>query len=323
MLLPYSVDVPHNTRPFCNWLLVASIVTAFVLQQGVEESQFYALLLNGWNFKGAFSHMWLHADIWHLVGNMIFLWLFGNAVCAKVGNVAYLPLYLSVGLFSAMSHLLFCGSPALGASGAINGIVGMYLVFYPLNDVSMFYWWWYRIGTFHLSGFWVILMWFIFDVYGAVSGSEGIAYWAHIGGFLSGVAVAVILLVLKSVFNFKDERSLLDVMGINLAGALPQTQEQVKGSSLGRYHEHLMKQVDKDFESHEAQERKKAQRTISIPVHDVNVPITPSPQPSKNDGFVRFECICGRRLKMQAHHAGRSCRCPECETKLIVPTLSE
>jgi len=100
MFIPYRVDVPFNHQPVVNWVVVAVVVLVFIFQAvefsdyatpyGMTETQFNRYLenatapqfmLDGWGIKGLFGHMWLHSSFWHLIGNLIFLWLFGNAVC--------------------------------------------------------------------------------------------------------------------------------------------------------------------------------------------------------------------------------------------------
>jgi len=213
LFIPYAVDVPFDHRPVVNWLVFAGVILAFILQVGATEEQISPFVLNGWAIRGLFGHSWLHAGIIHLIGNLIFLWLFGNAVCSKIGNIFYLPMYLGLGLLAGISHLIFVGGPAVGASGAINGIVGMYLVFFPENSISCFFFLFFRPVTFSISGYWMILLWFVFDVWGAVGGGECVAYFAHIGGFVAGFGLAVLMLSTKWVVMERGEKSLLQMLG--------------------------------------------------------------------------------------------------------------
>ena len=217
MVIPYRVDVPFNHRPVMNWLLVTSVIFVFFVQLSaiadpVASKKIYSFVLDGWGIRGLFGHMWLHAGLLHLIGNLIFLWIFGNAVCSKLGNVLYLPVYVGLGLIAAMSHQILVGGSAIGASGAINGIVGMYLVFFPENTISCFFLFFFRPIFFSLSGYWLILLWFAFDLFGAVSGSEGVAYVAHIGGFLGGFGLAILMLKMKWIGMERDERSIFDIL---------------------------------------------------------------------------------------------------------------
>jgi len=154
-------------------------------------------------------YVWLHTGLVHLLGNMLFLWVFGNAVCSKLGSLWYAVTYVGLGVISGITHLLFDSAPAVGASGAINGIVGLFLIFYPLNGVRCLLLLLYRPITFEVSSYWVILMWFFFDVLGAVrGGGGGVAYYAHIGGLVSGAVLGVLLLKTGLVSMEEGEKSL-------------------------------------------------------------------------------------------------------------------
>lgn len=177
MIVPWCVDVPQERRPVINWLIVAASIAAFALQitefartasdpaaaadrnavPGITD----VMTLNGWSLPGLFGHIWVHGDLIHLVGNMWFLCIFGNAVCAKVGNLRYLVLYVLLGVAAGVTHLLFDARPALGASGAINGVVGMYLVLFYENRITCYwapilvYWRQFTVGSFWMTGVWV------------------------------------------------------------------------------------------------------------------------------------------------------------------------
>lgn len=105
MFIPYRVDVPFNHRPVVNWILVISITVAFFFQIQASEITIRSFVLDGWNIHGLFGHMWLHGGLLHLLGNLLFLWLFGNAICSKIGNVFYLPVYIGLGLIAAVCYV--------------------------------------------------------------------------------------------------------------------------------------------------------------------------------------------------------------------------
>jgi hypothetical protein len=125
---------------------------------------------------------------------MFILWIFGNAVCSKIGNAAYAMTYLLCGLVAAATHNLLVGAPALGASGAINGVVGFYIILYPRNTITCFWIFLIRFGTFEIAGGWLVLVWLVNDIWGALSGESYIGYWAHLGGLFAGAALAFALL---------------------------------------------------------------------------------------------------------------------------------
>jgi len=124
LLVPYRVDVPLYRWPIANYVLLAVLVVCYILEQTAPVPAIEPFVLNGWNPLGLVGHIFLHGGIFHLVGNMIFLWVFGNAVCEKVGNIAYPFLFLGLGIAGGMAHLLLSGHPAIGASGAISGGAG-------------------------------------------------------------------------------------------------------------------------------------------------------------------------------------------------------
>lgn len=197
MLIPYQVEAAHPRLPWVNFSLIGVTTLIFIalLSGNLLDDLLKAMILDGWNPTGLVGHMLIHGSLYHLIGNMIFLWVFGNAVCSKIGNAQFALLYLAMGLLAATTHNLFDGSPAVGASGAINGVVGMFLAICPVIRIHCFYFFFFRVwGTFRITAFWIILFWFATDIYGAASNSAGIAYWGHIGGFLAGLGIGLLML---------------------------------------------------------------------------------------------------------------------------------
>ncbi len=127
LLVPYEIETLRQNRPWANWLIVAacSLVSLVALfGGGLEAGDFDALILDGFSLPGLFGHVLLHADLIHLVGNMIFLWVFGNAICTNTNNWIYLATFFVCTLISGITHVVLDGSLAIGASGAINGSAG-------------------------------------------------------------------------------------------------------------------------------------------------------------------------------------------------------
>jgi len=217
-LIPYHVDVPMRCRPWMNWVLIVVTVIFFPLcvsGHGLTDLGKH-LAAGGKGWAGYAGHVLVHADVFHLLGNMLFLWVFGNAVCAKVGNLFYPLIYLGLGLVSGIISHLVHPQPAVGASGAINGIVGMFVVWYLLNDISCWYAYWFftngDTGVFSISSYWMILLWLVFDVWGVFQGDGIIDYVAHVAGFAAGFTLAVGLLLTGLVEMERGERSLLQVL---------------------------------------------------------------------------------------------------------------
>ncbi len=221
--LPYRIDVPHEHRPVMNWLVLAGAVLAFRMQLA-DPSITMRYWLNGWGIRGLLGSIWLHVGWLHLLGNCLYLWVFGNAVCSKLGNLGYLPAYVALGVAGGIGHLLFADAPAVGASGAISGLIGMSLVLFPRNPISCFFWWIFlphRPAWPSFRSFWFILPWFALNIHGAIYGSGGIAYSAHIGGFVAGVGLALLLLKTGDIRVERSEKSILGRLGIGGKKARP------------------------------------------------------------------------------------------------------
>jgi membrane associated rhomboid family serine protease len=143
-----------------------------------------------------FTSMFLHGSWWHLIGNMWFLWLFGDNVEDRLGRVRFVVLYLLSGLAAGgLQVLVNWGdtTPMIGASGAVAGVLGAYVVTYPyarvLTLVPFFYFFWpvVELPAFVLLGFWFVLQFLEGTIALAQPVSGGVAWWAHVGGFVTGM----------------------------------------------------------------------------------------------------------------------------------------
>ena len=168
------------------------------------------------------THTLLHADIMHLAGNLLFFLVLGSRVNAAVGNLRMLVLYPVLGVLAAWIYLAMTPPgqpvPMLGASGAIMGMAGAYLLLFPLQKVFMAAWIrWGLIGGFRLGlkvfGVWGLLVvgaYIALDIlYLNLGDSTGVAHWAHVGGFLSGMGAALVLLIARQVWTGCDLVSLV------------------------------------------------------------------------------------------------------------------
>jgi membrane associated rhomboid family serine protease len=139
------------------------------------------------------SSMFLHGGWMHLIGNMWFLWVFGNNIEDSMGHLRFIAFYLMTGLVAAGAHLLASWNspvPMVGASGAISGVMGAYIVLYPHVRVHTLIFLFYFIRIIALPAFALLGLWIGLQLLqGTLSGgSGGVAFWAHIGGFAAGVA---------------------------------------------------------------------------------------------------------------------------------------
>jgi membrane associated rhomboid family serine protease len=146
------------------------------------------------------SSMFMHGDLLHLGGNMLFLWVFGDNVEHRAGRIPFIVAYLLAGLVGSLAQILSSTDspiPTLGASGAISGVLGAYLVLFPGNRVTVFL---FRFLT-QVPALVAIGMWIAFQVFAqfaAPVGEGGVAYLAHIGGFAAGVVAGLLFRALPS-----------------------------------------------------------------------------------------------------------------------------
>jgi membrane associated rhomboid family serine protease len=176
-------------------MVVVACVVAFLWQMtvGVQESVMHFGLIPQELFAGRtlplFAHMFLHGGWAHLFGNMYFLWVFGDNVEDRLGRARFVVLYLLSGLAAGLAHAFLESDPTLpvvGASGAISGVMAAYAVLFPRTRlISLILFWRVRWRTSIYLGAWLAI-----QVFGAAMHQPGIAWWAHIGGFIIGGAIA-------------------------------------------------------------------------------------------------------------------------------------
>ena len=137
------------------------------------------------------TSMFLHGGLLHLVGNMLYLWLFGKAVEDALGSGRYLAFYLISGLAAALAQATSGPAsevPMIGASGAIAGLLGAYLVLYPRAQVQVFIWFLIIVRLIAVPAVLLLGLWFLMQVAsGLAPGEPGVAFWAHVGGFIAGM----------------------------------------------------------------------------------------------------------------------------------------
>lgn len=152
------------------------------------------------------TSMFMHGGWMHLAGNLLFLWIFGDNIEHRFGSVAFLGLYLVAGLAASVAQVMLDPDsiiPSLGASGAISGVMGAYLVLFPRNRVhALFFFAIITVPATVVLGVWIVFQ--LIDGFGALGSEQigGVAYGAHIGGFIAGIALAVIL---RSFIKEKEE----------------------------------------------------------------------------------------------------------------------
>ncbi len=208
MFIPIRTDYRMRHIPWVNYALVAINVVVFLM--GYNGTELAGHKIDRWmldcqqpELPQFVTSVFLHGGWMHLIGNMIFLWVFGNAVNDKLGNVPYLLFYLAGGVIACLGDILLIGEGTLlGASGAIAAVTGAYLVLLPRARVTLLLLWYY-ITYFEVSSLLFIAfqvaynMWMSVSDMGGGKHLGGIAYGAHISGYAFGIAVAIALLLLR------------------------------------------------------------------------------------------------------------------------------
>lgn len=199
--------------PIVNTLLIVLNTLAFLFEFSMDPNSLQAFLnqwavvptqiLAGHNLITLITGMFLHGGWLHLIGNMVFLWVFGDNIEAILGHIPYLLFYLLGGLAAAAAHIFFNADsniPSLGASGAIAAVMGAYIVMFPRARVRTLIF----LGIFayftRISAILFLGIWFITQLFSGVASlgvntaqTSGVAVWAHVGGFVFGLVIGFFL----------------------------------------------------------------------------------------------------------------------------------
>ncbi len=208
-MIPYKDDNPTYSFPFLTIAIIGLNTGIYIWQITSPFSDeipfWYGAIPEGiLTMKSAqpvtpfitlFTSMFLHGSLFHLLGNMLYLWIFGNNIEDRLGHIRFLFFYLFAGLVAAYSHAITEPSsqiPMIGASGAISGVLGAYLILYPHARVHTLVFFGFfiqvvRIPALIVIGFWAIIQLINGMVTKVIPGEGGVAWFAHIGGFVFGV----------------------------------------------------------------------------------------------------------------------------------------
>ena len=236
MIMPLYDDNSQRIRtPFVNYILIAINIFVFVMFQNFGENERFiytfsavpAEIISGKDIQSSptvlgktrsgeeiirpgleptpftvyitlITSMFMHGGIGHILGNMLFLWIFGDNVEDRLGHLQYLVFYMIAGVLASLAHVATCVllqsdllTPSLGASGAISGVMGAYLLFFPKNNVTVLIFRFVAtVPAIVAVGLWFAMQLFSsFMELGAGEGG-GVAYGAHIGGFIAGIPLA-------------------------------------------------------------------------------------------------------------------------------------
>jgi membrane associated rhomboid family serine protease len=223
-MIPLRDDTPRFSTPYVTYFIIAlntlvflferaqspNVLNALVYQFGVVPQHFTEALAGASQFSLAgslvsiFTSMFLHASWLHIIGNMWVLWIFGDNIEDYLGHFTYLLFYLVSGVAASVAHILLnpgSNVPSVGASGAIAGVMGAYFVLYPRAKVLtivplivFFTFWW--LPAWIVLGYWFLVQFLSGAATSIVAGTQnggGIAFWAHVGGFVAGILMIKLL----------------------------------------------------------------------------------------------------------------------------------
>jgi membrane associated rhomboid family serine protease len=180
-----------------NYLLIAANVVVFAITAVHPEwAGLMDLEPRTPTILAFITYQFVHANITHIAGNMLFLYIFGNNVNDKMGHIGYVAFYLAGGIVAGICYTLTqqSGAPIVGASGAIAAVTGAYLILFPRSMITIVYWFIF-IGRYEIQSLWFILAFFCLDVFGNFAGQDNVAHMAHIGGTIFGASVCLALVV--------------------------------------------------------------------------------------------------------------------------------
>lgn len=208
-MFPIADENISIERPYITYSLIVISIILYAINfftGGFLNSIFAFVPKNfilGVDLWTIFTHQFMHGSWAHLLGNMWFLIIFGDNIEAAIGKFRYLIFYLLCGFIAALSHMAFNLNsfiPAVGASGAISGILGAYIVLYPKNKISTIIPFGF-IRIYKIDAFYFLFIWFVLQlIFSFTDPYGGVAYMAHVGGFVGGA-------ILIKLFSAKKKKS--------------------------------------------------------------------------------------------------------------------
>jgi len=206
-MIPLRDTIPSSRFALVNWGLIAANVAVFFFEVSLGDNLEAFIFAHGlvprhFTFAALLTSMFLHGGWLHLIGNMLYLYIFGDNVEDRLGHLRYLAFYLLCGMAAGATQAFTAprsGIPMVGASGAIAGVSGAYLLFFPQSRVVTLVPIFLFIQIIEVPAVFFLVLWFLWQLlsgiatFGARSSMAGVAFWAHIGGFLSGMVLGPLL----------------------------------------------------------------------------------------------------------------------------------
>jgi membrane associated rhomboid family serine protease len=212
MLFPIGDDqVTGRYKPLVSYILIGLNILAFIFQISIppggqlafvmEYGMIPAEIVQGEHYYTLITNMFLHAGWLHLIGNMLFLWVFADNIESVIGKFPFILFYFGGGIAASAAHIFFnmnSSIPVVGASGAISAVLGAYLVMFPASRVRVFFIIFlrsYYMPALYFLGIWGIQQFIngFISIVPTSAYSSGVAWWAHIGGFIFGIVAGFLI----------------------------------------------------------------------------------------------------------------------------------
>ena len=207
--LPLFDDNPPGRLPVVNWLIIAACILVFIHQFSLSRNDEWRFIVeyaaipqfisNGYNLPSLVTSAFLHGGWLHLGGNMLYLWIFGDNIEDRMGPVRFVLFYILCAIVATLTHVAIAPSsetPLVGASGAIAGVLAAYLILHPRAKVRvlvviLIFIRWIRMPAFVVLAAWALIQ--VLAAPASIGAEGGTAYFAHIGGFVAGLALTPLL----------------------------------------------------------------------------------------------------------------------------------
>lgn len=221
-MFPIRDHNPSGRVPYVTYVLMALNIGIFLSYVPIlnDDRALYALynayalvparITDGYGFEGLFTSQFLHGGWMHLAGNMLFLWIYGDNIEEEMGHFAYLAFYLAAGVAAGLTQVAFEPSsavPMVGASGAIAGVMGAYLLLFPKAKVDILIIFVVFFRIFPIPAWIILILWFGMQFIGGIGADPntgGTAFWAHAGGFVAGILGALPVWLKRGAVAFWD-----------------------------------------------------------------------------------------------------------------------
>jgi membrane associated rhomboid family serine protease len=209
-MIPLRSSEPHYSTPTVTLTIIAVNVAVFLYELSLGMSSYslnrfilhYGIVPDRFHYSSILTSMFIHGGFLHIAGNMWFLWVFGRGVEDLLGHAKYLFLYFACGIAAAVLFVLVNSNstaPTIGASGAIAGVMGAYLIKFPRAHIVTLVFIVIFITTVDIPAFFLLLYWFAIQFFSGVgsvgdsASSGGVAWFAHVGGFVAGMLLVMLM----------------------------------------------------------------------------------------------------------------------------------